>query len=142
MRRTVVTVDTAIHGKSFALDQAKTANACKSPMDARAIEASADSVSLLLDVLDHFRVEPKQACDWMGMDRSKFTRIKTREAKPTLEEIDGLPSYIWLEWRRRVELERGINPEREDEIEEQQILQVMQTLLRRRRRVAAVGGAA
>lgn len=121
----------AIHDKSFAPRMAKAAIDNKTPVPSGETEIESESVSLVLDVLADLRVDPKTACDWMRMDRAKFTRLKTGDARLTFDEAWRLPDHVWVVLRARIDEAKGLTSESVDEIEIARALELIGILLRR-----------
>lgn len=111
---------------------AKAAIDNKSSVESDPSEVDASAASLLLEVLHDLDIEPKEACEWMECDRPRFTRFKTGEARPTLEEVMRLPDFVWLKLRRRIDAAKGITTLNEDEVFAKQAGQLLTSILMHR----------
>lgn len=65
-------------------------------------------VSLVLDSLTAIQMSDKEACYYMGFDRSQFSRVKKGEARLPVDALWRLPDLFWFEFRRRVDEQKHL----------------------------------
>lgn len=73
-----------------------------------AIALTDDVVSLFFECLAAIQMPDKEAAITMGMDPATLSRIRTKQARLTLEAIWRLPDAFWFEFRERVNEQRGL----------------------------------
>lgn len=89
------------------------------------------AIAIVVASLNAIGMSDKEACLEMGFDASQFSKVKQGRARLPIEALWRLPDRFWIEFRRRIDTEKGLTPESIDDIEMAWMTELFGLLLRR-----------